>query len=73
MPTGYRVEAAYAVGRLGDKSKLPEKLQAREAPSTRIPLNKLAFEGGFPVPENDVALHVRPDKVPELKGETFTA
>jgi nitroreductase len=48
VPTGFRVEAAYAVGQLGDKNKLPEKLQAREQPSTRIPLKELAFEGAFP-------------------------
>ena len=47
VPQGYRVEAAYAVGKQGDKSKLPEALQAREYPSPRIPLAQLAFEGGF--------------------------
>lgn len=47
VPMGYRVEAVYAVGKLGDKSKLPEMLQAREQPSPRIPLSELAFEGGF--------------------------
>jgi nitroreductase len=49
VPKGYRVEAAYAIGKLGDKSKLPEMLQAREQPSPRLPLSELAFEGGFPV------------------------
>ena len=48
VPEGYRVEAAYAIGKLGDKSSLPETLQAREEPSDRIPLSDLAFEGGFP-------------------------
>lgn len=48
VPKGYRVEAAYAVGKLGDKSTLPEALQAREQPSNRKPLTELAFEGGFP-------------------------
>ncbi len=47
VPQGYRVEAAYAVGRIGDKSRLPEALQAREAPSPRLPLAEIAFEGGF--------------------------
>ena len=47
VPKGYRVEAAYAIGKLGDKSKLPEMLQAREQPSPRKPLSELAFEGGF--------------------------
>ena len=48
IPDGYRVEAAYAIGKRGDKSKLPEMLQAREMPSDRMPLSELAFEGGFP-------------------------
>ena len=47
VPEGYTVEAAYAVGRLGDPSQLPEALQAREHPSTRLPLTQLAFEGSF--------------------------
>ena len=48
LPQGYRVEAAIAVGRLGDKSVLPETLQARETPSDRQPLSAFAFEGSFP-------------------------
>ena len=47
-PAGCRAEAAIAVGRLGDKSALPEHLQAREQPGGRAPLTKLAFEGVFP-------------------------
>ena len=47
VPLGYRVEAAYAVGKQGDRSKLPEGLQARETPSPRKPLAEVAFEGGF--------------------------
>ena len=48
LPQGYRVEAAIAIGRQGDKSVLPEGMQAREAPSGRLPVNEIAFEGGFP-------------------------
>jgi nitroreductase len=48
IPEGYRVEAAYAVGKRGDASKLPPILQAREVPSPRSPLSELAFEGAFP-------------------------
>lgn len=44
-PEGYRVEAAVAVGPLGDPSVLPEALQARETPSSRLPLSELAFVG----------------------------
>lgn len=47
VPQGHRVEAAYAIGKLGDKSRLPEPLQAREQPNGRVALTQLAFEGGF--------------------------
>jgi len=49
VPEGYRVEAAIAIGRKGDKSTLPEMLQQREMPSLREPLSSTAFEGGFPL------------------------
>jgi nitroreductase len=48
VPAGFRVEAAIAIGRIGDKSVLPEGLQAREAPSSRNPLASVALAGGFP-------------------------
>ena len=48
VPAGYRVEAAVAIGRLGDKSLLPAGLQAREVPSDREPLSEIIFEGRFP-------------------------
>ncbi len=48
LPEGYRVEAAIAVGKLGDKSILPDAIQAREAPSPRKPVSEVALEGGFP-------------------------
>ena len=48
VPVGHRVEAAYAIGKLGDKSTLPEALQEREQPNTRRPLSEIAFAGGFP-------------------------
>jgi hypothetical protein len=35
------------VGRIADKSVLPESYQAREAPSSREPVAGLAFEGRF--------------------------
>ncbi|HEX3351021.1 MAG TPA: nitroreductase family protein [Acetobacteraceae bacterium] len=47
VPMGCRVEAAIAIGRRGDKSILPEALQAREVPSDRKPLSETALEGGF--------------------------
>ncbi len=48
VPAGHRVEAAYAIGRQGDKAQLPEMLQQREMPSPRKPLAELAFAGAFP-------------------------
>jgi nitroreductase len=47
VPAEFSVEAMVAIGKLGDKSILPEGLQARELPSPREPLSKLAFEGKF--------------------------
>ena len=48
VPADHRVEAMIAIGRLGDKSLLPEGLQARETPNDRKLLSELVFEGGFP-------------------------
>ncbi|MDB5662211.1 MAG: putative nitroreductase [Sphingomonas bacterium] len=47
VPERYRVEAAIAVGRPGDKSVLPEVLQGREAPNGRNPVDSFASEGGW--------------------------
>jgi nitroreductase len=49
VPDDYRVEAAIAIGRKGDKATLPEALQAREAPNGREKVGNFAFEGGFTV------------------------
>lgn len=48
VPDRFRIEAAAAIGRIGDKSLLPEILQAREAPSDRKPIGEIAFQGSFP-------------------------
>lgn len=47
IPKEYHVEAAYAIGKLGDPSKLPEALRAREHPSARLALKDITFEGTF--------------------------
>ena len=47
VPADYRVEAAIAIGRPGDKSRLPEALRAREQPSDRLPLSQLVMDGRF--------------------------
>jgi hypothetical protein len=46
-PEDYRIEAAVAIGKPGDKSTLPEFLQAREQPSGRNPIATLIHEGSF--------------------------
>jgi nitroreductase len=43
----YKIEAAVAIGRPGDPATLPEGLRAREVPSPREPLSKIAAEGRF--------------------------
>lgn len=47
VPEGYRPELAFAIGKRGDKTKLPEGLQAREVPSPRKALAEVAFDGAF--------------------------
>jgi nitroreductase len=47
VPAGYRVEAAIALGRKGDKAILPEPMQQREAPNSRDKVEAFAFEGRF--------------------------
>ena len=47
IPNGFKVEAAVAIGKIGDKSQLPEGLREREVPSPRKPLSEVAFNGKF--------------------------
>jgi hypothetical protein len=47
VPERFRIEAAVAIGRQGDKSVLPEALQAREEPSDRKPIEAFAHQGNF--------------------------
>jgi len=47
IPEGYQVLAMVAVGKPGPKEALPEKLQAREAPNDRRPLDRTICEGPF--------------------------
>ncbi len=47
VPADYHIEAAVAIGKLGDKSILPEGLQAKESPNGRKPLEDVVFEGKF--------------------------
>lgn len=47
VPEDYRIEAAIAIGRIGDPATLAEGLRAREVPSGRTPLDQLVSEGVF--------------------------
>jgi nitroreductase len=47
IPEGYAVEVAIAIGRRGSHEALPPDLQEREKPTPRLPIEKLAYEGGF--------------------------
>ncbi|RKF23131.1 nitroreductase [Altericroceibacterium spongiae] len=42
---GYKVEAAIAVGKMGDAATLPDGLRERELPSDRKPLTEIAHHG----------------------------
>ena len=48
VPERFRIEAAVALGRIGDPATLDEKLRAREEPSGRKPVAQFAFQGPFP-------------------------
>lgn len=47
VPDGFRVEAAIAIGKLGDPATLPDGLREREAPNDRKPLDAIAYPGNF--------------------------
>lgn len=47
IPETYTLEAVVAVGKLGPREALPPKLQEREFPSDRLPLERLVSEGIF--------------------------
>ena len=49
VPERYRIEIAIAIGRRADATNLPEDLRERETPSSRRPLQELAFAGAFPL------------------------
>lgn len=47
IPDDFRIEAAAAIGRMGNPDTLPEKLRAREVPSGRHPVAQFAVAGKF--------------------------
>ena len=48
IPERFTLNAACAIGRIGDPAQLDEKLRAREFPSGRKPIGEVAFAGDFP-------------------------
>jgi nitroreductase len=48
IPARFALNAACAIGRIGDPAQLDEKLRAREFPSGRKAIGELAFAGDFP-------------------------
>lgn len=46
VPEGIALHAVVALGKLGDPANLPEGLRAREQPSDRLPLARIAAQGG---------------------------
>ncbi len=47
LPANLKIEAAVAIGHQGDASSLADFLQPREAPSVRLPLSDIVFNGHF--------------------------
>jgi len=47
VPARFQPHIAFAIGRRGDAASLPESLQARETPSSRKPLDEIAFAGAW--------------------------
>lgn len=47
VPKDFDVMAMIAIGKRGPKDKLPQDLQARETPNTRIPLSDIVMHGKF--------------------------
>lgn len=47
VPAEVSIHAVVAVGKQGDKSLLPEALQARETPNGRLPLAQIAAAGAY--------------------------
>jgi nitroreductase len=47
VPEDFRLEAAIAIGRPGDKAILPPHFQAMEQPNDRMPLSAMTFKGRF--------------------------
>lgn len=47
IPDGFTIEAMIAIGKPGDKEKLPLEIRDKEIPSDRKPLNEIVFKAQF--------------------------
>jgi nitroreductase len=47
VPQRFTPHIGFAIGKRGDANQLPESLQERETPSTRKPLEEIAFSGNW--------------------------
>lgn len=47
VPQDYDVMIMIAIGKKGQKEKLPQDLQAKESPNTRVPLSDIVMQGKF--------------------------
>ncbi len=45
LSEGFKLDAAFAIGKQGDPAELPEGLRAREVPSDRKPMSEVAIAG----------------------------
>ncbi|HMN74058.1 MAG TPA: nitroreductase family protein [Rhodoblastus sp.] len=48
VPDDCHIEMAIAIGKRGDRTSLPEKLQGIEAPNARKPVSEIVIAGPFP-------------------------
>ena len=48
VPDDCHIEMAIAIGKRGDKSALPERLQGVEQPNARKPVTEIVIAGAFP-------------------------
>ena len=47
IPEEYQIEAMFAIGKIGKKDDLSEKLRTRETPPDRKPIKEFVFENDF--------------------------
>ncbi|MEM9063022.1 MAG: nitroreductase family protein [Pseudomonadota bacterium] len=55
FPSRYKLEIGISIGRRAERDRLPADLRAGETPSDRMPLNRIAFPGRFPVTPETIA------------------